>query len=483
MPTLEEFNVIEKGANEILQTAKRFAEDNAERFDVDISKTESAKILDDALGVLKKAVHNKKFSEETFKQMETTAIQRAVIDRYSQEIMAKTGLAATGSVNLALNSVKLADYFSHTDAKDVAFTNYVWSALDTAEQGVISSKKIDGSAIYNDKRISNFKDAMRSIFDGSKGRASETEINQLVDWLNDYGDGVFEVAYKKMGQSILNEDQLKELSNIADSRERIKSGTTMMRNAFVDKIKSMTSDDLFYSYFASAESMGRNGHKVSQMWWNNSFGAAAAEGKSLASAVQGAMGYADEAQLKAILSQRAQEEIVQQEKATAKKHLTDTVNDSAATAKAAIESVIDEYSKISAKAASSSGGGAVGKMGMLAIGVAAGLMVGGYASGNPLNDKSAEQVNNESAPPPQTTMSIPDFMEKESGYVTGNTQQGYIINIRADTKKGRKHLEKIMSKAAEATVGGAVSVNMNIRNIKDKGITDSDVENYINRFL
>lgn len=106
---------------------------------------------------------------------------------------------------------------------------------------------------------------MRSIFDGSKGRASETEINQLVDWLNDYGDGVFEVAYKKMGQSILNEDQLKELSNIADSRERIKSGTTMMRNAFVDKIKSMTSDDLFYSYFASAESMGRNGHKVSQM--------------------------------------------------------------------------------------------------------------------------------------------------------------------------------------------------------------------------
>ena len=195
------------------------------------------------------------------------------------------------------------------------------------------------------------------------------------------------------------------------------------------------------------------------------------------------MGYADEAQLKAILSQRAQEEIVQQEKATTKKHLTDTVNDSAATAKAAIESVIDEYSKISAKAASSSGGGAVGKMGMLAIGVAAGLMVGGYASGNPLNDKSAEQVNNESAPPPQTTMSIPDFMEKESGYVTGNTQQGYIINIRADTKKGRKHLEKIMSKAAEATVGGAVSVNMNIRNIKDKGITDSDVENYINRFL
>ena len=117
---------------------------------------------------------------------------------------------------------------------------------------------------------------------------------------------------------------------------------------------------------------------------------------------------------------------------------------------------------------------------MTMLGLAAGLMVGGYASGNPLNDKSAEQVSQEQAPP-QETMSIPDFMEKQGGYVTGNSQQGYIINIRADSKKGRKHLEKMMAKAAEATVGGAVSVNMNIRNLNSQGVTDKDIENYINR--
>ena len=120
-----------------------------------------------------------------------------------------------------------------------------------------------------------------------------------------------------------------------------------------------------------------------------------------------------------------------------------------------------------------------GGMGKAVLGLAAGLMIGGYASGNPLKDKSADEVNKEHQQ--QQTMSIPEFLEKDSGYVTGNTQQGYIINIKADTRKGRKYMERIMSKAAEATVGGAVSINMNIKNKNNGTITDSDIENYINR--
>ena len=80
-------------------------------------------------------------------------------------------------------------------------------------------------------------------------------------------------------------------------------------------------------------------------------------------------------------------------------------------------------------------------------------------------------------------MSIPDFMDKQGGYVTGNSQQGYIINIKADTKKGRKYMKKMMAQAAEASVGGAVSVNMNLRDVSQNGITDRDIENYMNRYL
>ena len=123
-----------------------------------------------------------------------------------------------------------------------------------------------------------------------------------------------------------------------------------------------------------------------------------------------------------------------------------------------------------------------GSLAMGALGLAGGLMAAGYASGNPLNDKQASQVAQEGQQPTQT-MSIPDFMDKQGGFVTGNSQQGYIINIKADTKKGRKHMQRIMKQAAEASVGGAVSVNMNIRNSEERGITDADIENFLERYF
>ena len=44
-------------------------------------------------------------------------------------------------------------------------------------------------------------------------------------------------------------------------------------------------------------------------------------------------------------------------------------------------------------------------------------------------------------------------------------------------------MKKMMAQAAEASVGGAVSVNMNLRDVSQNGITDRDIENYMNRYL
>ena len=107
-------------------------------------------------------------------------------------------------------------------------------------------------------------------------------------------------------------------------------------------------------------------------------------------------------------------------------------------------------------------------------------MISGYASGNPLRDKQASEVAQQQQP--QQTMSVPQFMD-QGGMVTGNSQGGYIINLQADTKKGRKYMKKMMAQAAEASVGGAVSVNMNLRDVSQNGITDRDIENYMNRYL
>lgn len=468
MPSLQTFNKLEEEANEILLKAHNItkeakikagelAADAVDDFKPDINSMDSMKALDEALTVLKE--HS---TEKEMNRYNNIAIRKANVDRYAQELMAKTGLATTGSVNLAMNSVKLAAFYSETSANDVHFTNYIWSALDSAEQDVISSKK--STEKYDDKRIVQFKEAMKQILTGNKRNASvEQGIQGLTTWLDEYGDNLFKKAYNEIGETVLSKEQLEK---IALSDNSVEEGAKMMKQVFSNKVREMSTDQLTGSIIASFESIGRNGRNSAMNWWNGSVGAAAAQGKSLAGVAQGVLGYADESQYESAAAKQTQRAKAEKIEQLAKESL------SPSSTKQFIqntEAIVNNSPR-------------VGGLGMMALGVAAGLMVGGYASGNPLNDKSAQQVSEEQTEP-QQTMSIPEFMEKESGYVTGNSQQGYIINIRADTKKGKKHIQQVMTKAAEATVGGAVSVNMNIRTLGSKNITDRDIENYINKFF
>lgn len=261
MPTMEEFYANEKEANNILAMAKQIAKDKsldgADNLVDDIRMGNSSKVLDEALSIIEE---HGNLNKDALAQIQASAIKRANIDRYSQEIMAKTGLAATGSVNLSLNSVKLAEYFSTVDPNKSAYTNYIWSVLDTAEQGVISSKKLEGT-VYDDKRIAEFRQAMKGIFTG-KGQAPESAITGLTDWLETYGDKVFESAYKEMGDKILTKEQLTTLNNIKDSKERLVEATNMMKKAFSNHIQEMSGDNILMSYMASFDLMGRNGKGI-----------------------------------------------------------------------------------------------------------------------------------------------------------------------------------------------------------------------------
>lgn len=305
-------------------------------------------------------------------------------------------------------------------------------------------------------------------------------VKGLTDWLDNYGDDIFETSYKKFGDYILDSNTIRELNGMTDEKQRLAQGTKYMRDYFADHIVKMTGNDMAMSYLSAMESVGRNGHNASRMIYNGSAGTAAAEGNSMTARVLGAIGYADDTRARLYREKRAQEEIRNLEKQASQSAKEKLVNTKSANAK-----IAEDIAETSIKAAQKVTGNGLGKLGMLAIGTGIGLMVGGYASGNPLNDKSAEQVNKENQQQQQPTqvMSIPEFMDRDSGYVTGNSQQGYIINLKADTRKGRKYMEKIMSKAAEASVGGAVNVNMNIRNMSSKGITDKDIEKYINQYL
>ena len=471
LPDSNEFQRIEKESNHILESAKNILEQkgqNASKFNITIDKAgDSGKLLDEALTVVKGSVDS-----DTYQKMEATAIKRVSLDKHVQEILAKTGLATTGSVNLSLNAVKLAQVFSEKSAKDIAFSNYVWAALDVAEQGVISSKKLEGIA-YNDTRLKDFKKIMNDIYDYKQPVAPKQAVEGLVSWLDDYGSGIFEESYKTMGDRILSKKQLSSLSNLS-GEEKTAKAVEYMKGAFVDGMLNLSSDKLAVSYRASVEATGRNGSTSKRIWKSGLLGAAAEEGNSLASRHQGMMGKGDPVKLKLARMSREYAEQASEASESAKEKLLDNNSDVAKGIERLANTVVNNMEDNSHLRPR-------GGMGKAVLGLAAGLMIGGYASGNPLKDKSADEVNKEHQQQ-QQTMSIPEFLDKDSGYVTGNTQQGYIINIKADTKKGRKYMEKIMSKAAEATVGGAVSINMNIKNKSNNGtITDSDIENYINK--
>lgn len=278
-----------------------------------------------------------------------------------------------------------------------------------------------------------------------------------------------------MGNQILSPEQLADLEKYQGS-ERVTQGAIKMREAFKERIKDLSEDKLAMSYYHSTNAIGRNANKTADLWGKGGLDIAAAHGGSLGANQQVLMGYGDTDRLTAHLEEVAQRSLSEQQNKIAKETLmSHSANQQAA--KAGAKAYVDSAADSMIKSIGPSSG-----LGKMALGVAAGLMIGGYASGNPLNDKSAQQ-HSEEMTQPQQTMSIPDFMEKQGGYVTGNSQQGYIINIKADTKKGRKYMEQMMAKAAEATVGGAVSVNMNIKNSKNQGITDRDIENYINKYI
>lgn len=483
LPSIDEFYKIEEEANSILDMAniivkeKNLTGKEIEGLTDTVRSGNSPVALDKALSIISE---HGELDKDAFTKLENVAIKRASIDKYAQEMMAKTGLAATGSVNLSLNAVKMAAHYSNMSGNDKAFTDYVWNVLDVAEQGIISSKKADGRTVYDDKRISAFKDAMKNAMTGKK-KDKQEHIEGLLSWFDEYGDDIFEVSYKKMGNQILSSQQLAELEQYTGDK-KITEGTKMMRTVFGDRIRKLSEDELAMSYYHSTNAMGRNANNTADMWGKGGFDIAAAHGGSLDANQQWMMGYGDTERYKSYLEERAQRSLSEHETQMAKDTLTakakqadDIVNGQ--TVKAGAKAYADSAANSMIKSIGGSGG-----LGKIALGVGMGLMVGGYASGNPLNDKSAQQ-HSEEMTQPQQTMSIPDFMEKQGGYVTGNSQQGYIINIKADTKKGRKHMEKMMAKAAEATVGGAVSVNMNIKSVNNQGVTDRDIENYINRYI
>ena len=114
-------------------------------------------------------------------------------------------------------------------------------------------------------------------------------------------------------------------------------------------------------------------------------------------------------------------------------------------------------------------------IGIAALGVAAGLMIAGYAGGGhqrptkPKDDSQPVEV-------------IP--MLDDGNADNAMRQQGYVINIKADTNKGARHLKRTLKDVAKASSNnGNVTINMNYKTTSGGGYSNNDIENIINNFI
>lgn len=479
MPSLDDFYETEKSANEVIKKAQELQKANNinlsrgndeeawQKFNeiTDIRLSNSSESMDKSLAILEKAVDEKLIDSSYLENAKAVAIKKISHDKYSQEIMAKTGLAATGNVNLVLNSVKLATQFTENDPSQIRFTNFIWEGLDTAEQGIISSKKIEGGG-FDDTRIEGFTEAMNNIFKSKNKADRDLGRRQLGEWMDANAGDVFETTYNEMGKYILGSKNYNAMSK--------EQGIKEIRNKFLNFVTEKSEDRRFMSVVASLDAIGRNGSHDANLdlaraaaVWENSFKASTLN----------AVGYSNEREARSILERQSQQMIKENKMAMARMDTEEAIlENSKQMIRASASETTDTIMKHMPRIPMTGNG-----LGMAVLGTAAGLLVSGYASGNPLRDKQASQVAEEQTQPKQT-MTVPQFME-QGGMVTGNSQTGYVINLQADTKKGRKYMQRMMSQAAQASVGGAVSVNMNLRDVSNNGITDKDIEDYMSRYL
>ena len=134
----------------------------------------------------------------------------------------------------------------------------------------------------------------------------------------------------------------------------------------------------------------------------------------------------------------------------------------------AMTSAIDSLSNVQVKGMS---GIAIG-----ALGVAAGMLVSGFAGG-PVDQTSASDYAQQEENNKPQAMSVPTMMDN-GGFATTSNTGGYIINIRANSNKDMTQTKKVLRQAASASVGGGVNVNMNIKERSER-LTERDIESMI----
>ena len=142
-----------------------------------------------------------------------------------------------------------------------------------------------------------------------------------------------------------------------------------------------------------------------------------------------------------------------------------------------IRSYASSLRGLSAKMPQSGGGNGLA---LKAVGIAAGIMLAGYAGGNPSRAAGSE-AQEMSQPVPQQSIQ-PQLIDPRIGNVMGGPSQGYVINLNArsdDPNMSSQYIGRMIGQAMTSTYfNNSVNVNLNVKERKDQ-ISNDDLRNYL----
>ena len=452
----------------------------------DVKGKDKYAVIDYAMKALES--NNEFANTPEFKKMQDAMVKRVDIQHMFEEEQSKGAKNAIGSIDNLLNAVRTVSTKALGDESsnmyDLNRSKIVNEASTRMIQQVISFKKVE--AEIGDSRVVELEQIMSVA---KKGKAGDTEVEKLTDWLGTYlSTGDTNTIWNEMRASTryeLENPSKGKLSYIEGFKKRERN----LKNSTLtdEELEIMAKNNYIAKNYLSAVNQMAN-----DPYWSQSMIDISGSGKKTSKdkTIDRVINKTSED----FMTNRVNNEIKDRiEIPNIDKFVTgDKVGDNdllnlqfdikpdknkEINAEPLLNNVVEEGEKglgkrlLSQSAELSLGTG----IGIAALGVAAGLMIAGYAGGGhqkptkPKDDSQPVEVT------PMLDDNNPDNAMR---------QQGYIINIKADTDKGARHLKRTLKDVAKASSSnGDVTINMNYKNTSGGGYSNKDIENIINNFI
>ena len=438
---------------------------------------EQHKALDEMLSIFEKDKASKKpILSSSIAEAQDAIINRIRADIYNQTATSKSNKGVIGEVNAALYSIRQASsdvLGTKSGDNQASFVNQVLQKVGyELEEHVISSKK----KVFEpgDTRLKNVSEFISNAKFPS-GSSLESTKSDVSSWIYDYMDEgkINEIYQSTIGRSSgaptgygIEQVEARAKSYFQSAQGMLtqeqataKAQADFIGDAFVTGIHNLNNDEEGHAAIQMYGVFGRRSGTFQRMADINI--------NDLSSESYNATAY------RIVTGQKALEKIqIPEPKSVNYRNIEKPRIRDLKTASKEVQNLTkDVLGNVS------SSGIAMG-----VLGLAAGLMISGYASGNPLKDPKNDNMENK--PQEVKNTPLPTFFNEQGGYAQTNPQQqGYIINIKADSRRGQRYTKKAMKQAVEASVGGSVNINMNFKSNNSGGFSDKDIQDIISNYL